>query len=1383
MSGSRTKLRAILLAFVMVTSALAAGAAFSGSAAAQQSSNFDSTIYVDATSSASGNGDGTQSSPYESLQVAIDDAGGDSGLGGGSGDQASTSDDTLILLQNGTTGAASQNTGEYTDLTIDADRSGDLVIAAENGTGAVTLNDDDSGDLVDISSSVNATFENITLQGHDSNRIIDARTMGTDSTLTVQNSDLSYDSTNGNSYAIESQTQILVENNEIYADDSGNAWAVRTDNAAVDDSVIRNNNIHDVNVGVQTTNANNVTISGNDFDTLDASGVFAIAGSTTISEYTVTENNFTNIGAITVDFQANDDGSAVIDNSSVGDEALYVARNNFFDGAGGPQAIDLSQTGAGTIPGTIFAEENYYGTAAGPDDGTTSRDMSNYATKGATVDTDVPGDLVFGPWLDAPYPNNDETLDFDTSFAVDQQNADDLTRVNVTIPAAGGHDVNESSIDLRLDNTVSGQSFRLVDGGQLQTSAVPTVNTAQSTLDGTNESVEFIKLNVSLQEAESADDYDLIYNATQTDSGDTQIANDPDDDVTTLTAGDASVDNTGSQFNIVADSANPFAEDGQGAIQNDEGADVQVTIADQYGFNLTDATEDADVGTDVDAFDSSVVASTGDNSATVNGIYQDQDGDSGSGTQTAAPIDNNPAFINVSNTEAETVNVEISDVTGIGNNLDEASVSQTFSAQIGGVNISANRTSLPSDDTQLQLSAQLTDGNGNTVPRKGVDVAYRISNSSSSNAGISRVDGSGPYTTNSNGVATLNITASNAGYSIDAEAIERGSGSGYSDITTFNTVSGEIDNAQSSLTLNSGGDVPKSDGVQVATDHYLKVSLVDGNGNAAPNIPVTFTSNNSGTSFDAASGTTNSSGEYATTVTLPQQKGSVALNVSASGFNASASGNAQVNVTSNAANISTLRFASDQQTTFAADSGSNTVTIEAADQYGNLNDTDSGTVTLESGDTDVFDFGGSASDTADFSSGTATLSNLKAGSSAGQTTISATIPDSNIQNTTTTFTVGEPTGINVTFTSAVSTSSNSKTNGTATLQAQLTSSGNNIGVENENVSFARTSGSAAELNQSRQEFVAETNANGLATFQVNATSSTGQTTFLAQSENFSASGSGTITTTGAANTINVATENSSVAQNETTNVTVSFVDSQGRIVPRLDNIGVSADNGTIEDPTNPKTSFNSAGEATASTTYNATGGAGEATIQGLGGGVAGSTTITVEEATDGGSNTTNFVVSNVSPDGANVTQGQTVDVTADIENTGGADGTQTVGFRLDTNGDGQLDASEELVNQSVQRDAGENSSVTFSVDTSVLPNETATYDHGVFSQNDSDTATITVEEGSTAISALIQIDLTADRGVQTPKISFFSEHHQSAAYTRLPRNVYSYTRTHTGGLR
>jgi len=178
-----------------------------------------------------------------------------------------------------------------------------------------------------------------------------------------------------------------------------------------------------------------------------------------------------------------------------------------------------------------------------------------------------------------------------------------------------------------------------------------------------------------------------------------------------------------------------------------------------------------------------------------------------------------------------------------------------------------------------------------------------------------------------------------------------------------------------------------------------------------------------------------------------------------------------------------------------------------------------------------------------------------------------------------------------------------------------------------------------------------------------------------------------------------------------------------------------------------------------------------------------SATITVQEATDGGSNTTNFVVSNVSPDGANVTQGQTVDVTADIENTGGADGTQTVGFRLDTSGDGQLDASEELVNQSVQRDAGENSSVTFSVDTSALPNETVTYDHGVFSQNDSDTATITVEEDGTAISALIQIDLTADRDVQTAKIPLFSETPKSASYTLLPHHVYNYTRIHNGELR
>jgi hypothetical protein len=120
-------------------------------------------------------------------------------------------------------------------------------------------------------------------------------------------------------------------------------------------------------------------------------------------------------------------------------------------------------------------------------------------------------------------------------------------------------------------------------------------------------------------------------------------------------------------------------------------------------------------------------------------------------------------------------------------------------------------------------------------------------------------------------------------------------------------------------------------------------------------------------------------------------------------------------------------------------------------------------------------------------------------------------------------------------------------------------------------------------------------------------------------------------------------------------------------------------------------------------------------------------TLTVEEVAD--DTPANFEVSNVTPDGQNVTAGDTVDVTADVENIGGQSGTQTLSFRLDTNQDGELAASEELDNSTVTIDAGNSTEVEFTnIDTTGL--NASTYTHGVVSENDTATATITVQEAA-----------------------------------------------------
>ncbi|WP_281194427.1 BGTF surface domain-containing protein [Halorubrum sp. F4] len=97
----------------------------------------------------------------------------------------------------------------------------------------------------------------------------------------------------------------------------------------------------------------------------------------------------------------------------------------------------------------------------------------------------------------------------------------------------------------------------------------------------------------------------------------------------------------------------------------------------------------------------------------------------------------------------------------------------------------------------------------------------------------------------------------------------------------------------------------------------------------------------------------------------------------------------------------------------------------------------------------------------------------------------------------------------------------------------------------------------------------------------------------------------------------------------------------------------------------------------------------------------------------------NFAVSDLSAPGS-VTQGDVIDVSATIENTGEATATQTVEFQIE--GDTVLD-------QDIELSGGESTTVEYTdVDTSSL--DPGDYEHGVFTNDDSQTATLTVEEAS-----------------------------------------------------
>jgi hypothetical protein len=136
---------------------------------------------------------------------------------------------------------------------------------------------------------------------------------------------------------------------------------------------------------------------------------------------------------------------------------------------------------------------------------------------------------------------------------------------------------------------------------------------------------------------------------------------------------------------------------------------------------------------------------------------------------------------------------------------------------------------------------------------------------------------------------------------------------------------------------------------------------------------------------------------------------------------------------------------------------------------------------------------------------------------------------------------------------------------------------------------------------------------------VNGTSTTGETTFIALAENYSVQGTATVTTTGAADSISVTPETSSVAVNETANVTVEFVDTEGRNVPVVGtDVQLSADNGAVDD--SPQSTDLTNGAVNATLTYNATdASAGSATLTALGGGLSGTADVTVSGQADTGS--------------------------------------------------------------------------------------------------------------------------------------------------------------------
>ncbi len=122
----------------------------------------------------------------------------------------------------------------------------------------------------------------------------------------------------------------------------------------------------------------------------------------------------------------------------------------------------------------------------------------------------------------------------------------------------------------------------------------------------------------------------------------------------------------------------------------------------------------------------------------------------------------------------------------------------------------------------------------------------------------------------------------------------------------------------------------------------------------------------------------------------------------------------------------------------------------------------------------------------------------------------------------------------------------------------------------------------------------------------------------------------------------------------------------------------------------------------------------------------------------------NFTVSDLAAP-SNVTRGDTVTVNATVENVGDVSDTQSVDFRLDLDGDGNLTENETVANQSVTLESANNTTVTYEVPTDGVP--PGEYTHGVVTDNDSETATIVVEPAPASLTlSNLDAPATAVRG-------------------------------------
>ncbi|QDX40795.1 S-layer family protein [Salarchaeum sp. JOR-1] len=808
--------------------------------------------------------------------------------------------------------------------------------------------------------------------------------------------------------------------------------------------------------------------------------------------------------------------------------------------------------------------------------------------------------------------------------------------VNVSINASTGHTVNASSIDVIVSPS-DGNDIVLVNSGVLKNGT----SLSNSTFaNGNNETVEYVNVSVALPE--DLGDY-KVQTSANTTNGST---------ISTTVNDNFTVDMEPTQLHVEASGA--FAvEDGENVNQaeSDEIAEVRVYAVDKFGNY-------------VESFDSYLGSSfnqlsliSDDSSVTIQ---------KGSNKSDSAGFE----YVNYSvfDTQVETVTLTAYD-TDSTKALNSGSGQLTFSGSIAGVEVTSNVTEIAANGSATaNVTLQLVNANGEPIHRSGVNVAWSFDNATAAN--VSSVQSSG--TTSAQGEAYITFTATKPGVTVTITGIEQKNGN--ADSTTVATVTGPISPNQSSFTVSSH---KKEFTAQVNSTHTATVTLRDGGNNPISGETVKFTVNGT----VVATNTTNDKGVATAKLTLGTEKKDYQINASVAGWSPEPS----VLVETTAAPVEELQFTTDSRVV-AAESTLD-VTIQAVDEFGNVNTSvTSETITLNSSDDSTI-FVQDADNTKQITSGNVTFT-IEANATEGSATLTATTTLANVTNTSGTWSIQTASQLNVTFTPETLTVSDAPGAVNATkIKAQLVGpDGKPLPIAGEKITFGRLSGNAAKLNTTSDT----TNQNGVAWVWVNATSNTGTTEFIAQAQNYTAQGSATITTTGAVDRLVVTPNKTTVEPGTNVSVSFKFVDSQGRTVPFMDTVSLNTDLGKMVPQT---VELNASNEFTATAMLTNVSADGTATITAIAdsAGAASQATVTFETTTANVS-VTDSTVSNTT-----VVTGENITVTATVSNTGNAEGSLNVTLSTD----GNVTAS-----QTVTVAAGATTTVEFTTSFSATGNHT-----------------------------------------------------------------------------